>query len=235
MQQSVHNREVTVNTFQARIAAHASAVHLLLNYADLGITDQLVSQIQSWEIWAADVLASHRAFPLLCYFRSGHMCVSWITSLGIMLDAANLMSTTINDKRFAHSEFFLQIGSKLVNFLREYLRLNPANTGVTREEFHKAYKLLRQRGYNLHQEEHAWECFHVTRSQYGPSVNALAFNFVCQAPRWLEDHTNHHEKSRHATAEIILRASSNFPGEPAATRFRTSVALELQKEKVSIE
>lgn len=205
MQQSVHSREVMVNTFQSRIAAHASAVHLLLNYADLGITDQLANQINSWEVWSADVLASHRAFPLLCYFRSGHMCVSWITTLGIMLDAANLLSTTVDDRRFAHSEFFLQLGCKLVNFLREYLRIHPAASGITREEFHRAYKLLEQRGYHLHEEEQAWEYFHITRSQYAPSVNALAFNFVSQAPRWLEDQTNHHERARHASMQISTR------------------------------
>jgi hypothetical protein len=186
MQQSVYNREVVVNTFQSRIMPHASAVHLLLNYADMGLSDQFVTQIQEWENWISGTMASHRAFPLLCYFRSGHLCVSWITVLGIMLDASNLLCTTVNDRRFGQSEFVLQIGSQFANFFREYLRLDPADRCITREEFCQAYELLKHAGYNLHEEELAWERFHVTRSQYAPALNAIAFNFVSKTPEWLE-------------------------------------------------
>ena len=185
MRQSVHSREIMVNTFQSRIAANASALHLLLNYADLGITSQLTADIQKWEFWVADVLASHRSIPLLCYFRSGYMCVSWITVTGIMLDTANLLSTTVNDRRFANAEFFLQIGCKLVNFFTEYLSLEPTRICITRQEFHDAYVLLEERGYKLFEEEPAWERFHIIRSQYAQSLNALTCAFMTQTPGWL--------------------------------------------------
>jgi len=186
MQQSVHNREIMVNAFQSRIDKNCSAVSLLLSYADRGITNLLAAQINEWETWAADVLSSHRAFPLLCYFRSGHMCVSWITVLGIMLDAANLLSTTINDRRFGHADFFLEIGCKLVQFFKDYLNIEPENSCIRREEFAEAFVLLKERGYLLHEEEIAWERFHITRSQYAPALNALAKTFVCATPGWTE-------------------------------------------------
>jgi hypothetical protein len=202
MQQSVHNREIMVNAFQSRIDKNCSAVSLLLSYADRGITSLLATQINDWETWAADVLSSHRSFPLLCYFRSGHMCVSWITVLGIMLDAANLFSTTINDPRFGHSEFFLDIGCKLVQFFKDYLKLSPENSCVSREEFGAAFALLRDRGYLMHEEEIAWERFHITRSQYAPSLNALAKNFVCATPGWLE-------QFRHVDLSLNSEVSEN--------------------------
>jgi hypothetical protein len=187
MRQSLHDRELLVNTFQSRIIPRASAVQLLLNYADLGITGQLASEIHSWEVWTADVLAGHRAFPLLCYFRSGYMCASWITILGIMLDAANLLNTTVDDRRFGNSDFFLQIGSKLVNFFREYLRLQPVeNCSITRQEFHDAYVLMEERGYRLHEEDRAFERFLLTHNRYAPAFNALADAFLCRRPEWLE-------------------------------------------------
>ncbi|MBX9720373.1 MAG: hypothetical protein K2X81_03165 [Candidatus Obscuribacterales bacterium] len=189
MQQSVHSREVMVNTFQSRICTHASAVTLLTNYADLGIANQLPAQISEWELWTSQIVASHRAFPLLCYFRSGHMCVSWITVLGVMLDAANLLTTTINDSKCGHANFFLQIGSKLVNFFRAYLNLEPAKSCISREEFTSAYNMLKESGYPMHPENSAWEKFHITRSEYAPSLNALAYCFVCQTPGWISHTT----------------------------------------------
>ncbi|MBX9690454.1 MAG: hypothetical protein K2X27_27310 [Candidatus Obscuribacterales bacterium] len=185
MQQAVHFRETVVHTLQGRIQPANSAVSLLLNYADLGLEEDLGNQIKDWELWLASVLTSHRSYPLLCYFRSGHMCVSWITVIGIMLDTCNLLSSTVNDKRYSHAEFFLQIGKRLVRFMETYFELSPANSSVSREEFHSAYILLKGRGYPLKEEESAWEKFHLTRSEYAPALTALAFAFITQPPGWL--------------------------------------------------
>lgn len=204
MQQSVHARETVVHTMQARIMPHTSAVSLLLNYADLDIKDVLASQIHDWEVWIAQILTSHRSFPLLCYFRSGHICVSWVTIIGIMLDSANLLTTTVNERRFGHAEFFLQISSKMVNFFREYFELDPANSSISRHEFGRAYQLLKSRGYNMHEENIAWERFHLTRSQYAPSVYALAFNFVCQPPGWLDP-------AAESSTAILMKMRSTIP------------------------
>lgn len=190
MQQSVHQREVVVHTMQARIAGHSSAVNLLCSYAERGITDQLVTQLSEWETWTAQVLTSHRSFPLLCYFRSGHLCVPWVTVMGIMLDTANLLSTTIDDSRFGHAEFLLQIGSRSMNIFKTYFNLDLARSCVSEEEFRRAYQLLREKGYKMHDEDLAWQRFHVTRSQYAPALSAVAFNFVCPIPAWLPEETN---------------------------------------------
>jgi hypothetical protein len=187
MQQSVHEREVVVNTFQSRLKPIPSAVYLLLSYADLGVANQLTSAINEWESWAAHVLASHRAFPLLCYFRSGHMCVSWITVLGVMLDACNLLSTTVNDHSFGHAEFFLQIGGQIANFFANYFHLQPRHKELTHTQFSRACALLTERGYQLYDQELAWQKFSSCRERYAPALNALAYKFVCQEPSWLEE------------------------------------------------
>lgn len=185
MQQSVHARESVVHTMQTRIAPHSSALSLLLNYADLNAKDVLASQFHDWENWYSELLTSHRSFPLLFYFRSGHMCVPWITVIGVMLDTANLLTTTIDEEKFGHAHFFLQMGSKMTNFFRCYFNLDPAHSSISREEFSAAYLLLQERGYCLQDEEIAWEKFHLTRSEYAPSLTALAFNFICPTPGWL--------------------------------------------------
>ncbi len=198
MQQSVHQREVVVHTMQARIGNNPSAVNLLCTYADLEITDQLVSQLNEWEIWISQVLTSHRSFPLLCYFRSGHLSVPWVTIMGIMLDTANLLSTTINDRRFGHAEFLLQIASRSVNIFRNYFKLDVARSCVSEEDFRRAYRILRDKGYQMHDEELAWQRFHVTRSQYAPALNAVAFNFVCPISTWLAPVSHGSEFSQEA-------------------------------------
>lgn len=195
MQQSVQSREIFVHANQARISAHSSGLHLLLNYADLGITSQLVSQIHEWERWLSEVLTSHRSFPLLCYFRSGHMSVPWITVAGILMDAANLMSTTISERRFAHAEFFLKLGIKTLNIFSTYFGLRHGRLLVSREEFHVGYLLLRERGYELYDEESAFKNFSMMRGLYAPALSALSYNFVCPLPSFLTEDQNLAEKT----------------------------------------
>lgn len=184
MQQSVQRRETTVHSYQARIAPDNSAVSLLCNYAELGIKDQLAAAVHEWEEWTAHVLTSHRSFPLLCYFRSGHMSVPWLTLMGIMLDASNLLATTVNEKQFSHSRFFLSIGTKSVQIFSAYFNLRGLDQGVSRDDFRLAYNKLKEHGFELHEEDKAWEMFHLHRGQYAPALNALAANFVCPLPAW---------------------------------------------------
>lgn len=185
MQTNVHLREQMVHALQMRIKPENSALAVLLNYAELGITNQLIQDIQSWEMWMAQVLTSHRSFPLLCYFRSGHGSVPWVTIIGIMLDVANLLSSTVNEKRFAHSAFLLHIGTKILVDFRSYFVLKPVEVSIRKEEFLEAYKQLKARGYSLHEENEAWERFHLNRSQYAPSLNALCYQFLCPIPNFV--------------------------------------------------
>ena len=187
MQQSVHAREEMVHQLQSRIYPANSAVSLLLNYADLGITDQLASEIQHWEGWIARVLTSHRSFPLLCYFRSGHLSVPWLTIIGVMMDTANLLTTTVKDKRFAHSAYLLHLGCRMVRFFRDYFRLQADTDtfAASHDEFRSAYQLLKERGYTLYDEKSAWQKFQQTRSQYAPALCALSYMFVSVPPAFI--------------------------------------------------
>lgn len=184
MQQSVQKRETLVHSYQSRISPGFCAVSLLANYAALGLKHQLVDAIHDWETWTAHVLTSHRSFPLLCYFRSGHMSVPWLTLMGVFLDTANLLATTVNEERFAHSRFFLRIGSKSVQIFSAYFKLQPIASKMTKDDFVWAYEHLEANGYELYDLETAWDNFRLYHSQYGPALCALAYNFLCPMPCW---------------------------------------------------
>ena len=46
-----------------------------------------------FEIWTAEMLDSHLAYPILPFFRSSHDGQSWVSALGAVLDAATLLIT----------------------------------------------------------------------------------------------------------------------------------------------
>ena len=95
---SYQRREVRVVALQAAAGAPPSAVALLESYAQLDLVDRLPRLFLDWEGWAAEVLDSHVAFPLLGFFRSSHDNLSWISALGTVLDASSLVLTTIDGR-----------------------------------------------------------------------------------------------------------------------------------------
>jgi len=78
---SFQRREVSVVVLQAGAGAPPSGVTLLETYALGGMLDDLPRVFSDWQAWAAEVLDSHLAYPVLAYFRSSHDDDSWVSSL----------------------------------------------------------------------------------------------------------------------------------------------------------
>lgn len=189
MQQSVHQREASVNKFIERIGEDASAVGLLCLYSKLGISAQLPEQIQAWESWIAEIFDTHRAYPLLCYFRSSHTTLSWVTMVGVLMDLSVLLTTTIDDARFGEANFLYKLGAKLMAFLKDYFKLKPIDSDLSRSDFALAYRLLKESGYKMYEEESAYEKFTLARHHYAGVGNALAEFFACKAAGWTSART----------------------------------------------
>ncbi|MGZ6261010.1 MAG: ion channel, partial [Candidatus Limnocylindrales bacterium] len=114
---SYQRREVRVVMLQASAGAPPSAVALLETYAQLGLVEQLPGLFRDWQAWAAEVLDSHVAYPLLGFFRSSHDDLSWISALGTVLDASSLVLTTIEDLPRGDAKLFKRMGTHLVEDL----------------------------------------------------------------------------------------------------------------------
>ena len=101
----------------------ASGVTLLETYAQAGIHADLPRVFQEWQVWAAEVLDTHLAYPVLAYFRSSHTKDSWISSLGAVMDAATLVITTIDGGPTAWAKMFRAVGGHCVEDLVQFFNL----------------------------------------------------------------------------------------------------------------
>ncbi len=125
---SYQRRERQVVALQAAAGAPPSAVALLETYALLGLVEQLPDLFREWEEWAAEVLDSHIAYPLLVFFRSSHDNLSWISALGTVLDTASLVLTTIDGPARGRAKLFKRVGTHLVDDIY-YLGLRRRRAG----------------------------------------------------------------------------------------------------------
>ena len=121
---SYQRREIDVVTLQATAGAPPSAVALLEAYARLDLVDRLPEFFIGWQRWSAEVLDTHVAYPLLGFFRSSHDNLSWISSLGTVLDASCLVITTINGIPRGEAELARRVGSHLVEDVSQDARVH---------------------------------------------------------------------------------------------------------------
>lgn len=192
---SYQRREVQVVTLQAAAGAPPSAVQLLETYARLDLTRRLPDLFAEWERWAAEVLDTHVAYPLLGFFRSSHDNLSWISALGTVLDAASLVLTTIEGVPRGEAELFRGVGSHLVEDIVNLgfrLGVKPgagpatAGAGVDRGAFDEAWARLREAGYDMVPAERAWEAFEAARTVYSGRLEAMARYWATPTNSWLD-------------------------------------------------
>jgi Ion channel len=182
---SYQRRELEVIRLQATAGAPPSAVALLEAFQRLEFADRLPAFFVVWQRWAAEVLDSHIAYPLLTYFRSSHDNLSWISALGAVLDAACLVLTTIRDVPRGDAELVRRVGSHLVEDMSNLGFRAGENLPLDREAFDLAYARLAAVGYDLEPADEAWPRFQAARSQYDERLEAMAAYWEVEATAWL--------------------------------------------------
>jgi hypothetical protein len=187
---SLERRELGVTTLDERAGAPPSGVTLLEESRRAGRVEELPALFEKWEGWAAHVLDTHLAHPLLAYFRSSHDGESWVSALGALLDAATLVLTTIEGVPRGEATVMRGIGSHVVEDLTQVFGLAyERDAGVERSEFDDAYRSLGSAGYTLREPDAAWVDFSSTREQYAAGLNALARHFAVPPALWISDRT----------------------------------------------
>jgi hypothetical protein len=183
MQNAVQKRETIVNTLESRLGSSTTGLGLLLRYKELDLSHTLGQSFNQWELWAAELLESHRAFPLLSYFRSAKSCVSWVTILGALLDASALTMSAVSGEATGDARLFFELAAKTVQSLVAFLNLEVKEEAqVSEAEYDQVLHLLAQGGYRVRASEDSYRHFVSLRKQYRNQVNALASHLVSMTP-----------------------------------------------------
>jgi hypothetical protein len=184
---SYQRRERQIVTLEAAAGAPPSAVALLESYAQLQLTGRLPELFLEWERWAAEVLDSHVAYPLLGFFRSSHDNLSWISALGTVLDTASLVLTTVTGVPRGEAKLFKRVGTHLVEDIYNLGLRSGEPTELDRSDFDAAYARLREAGYSLVPGDDAWPAFERARATYSTRLEAMARYWATPATSWLGD------------------------------------------------
>lgn len=173
-------RETLVLRLEAHVTLPPSGVAILESYASEHIVERLGPFFDAWEEWSADIAMSHRAFPILLFFRSNDSRCEWLAALSAVLDAAALLDAAVVDapsKAMASAHFMLQTGGRAATGLSK--RYADGATGAPaadlRVTFDNSYDRLAQAGYAVAPDRlRAFNQYLDRRGVHAPKLEALA-------------------------------------------------------------
>jgi len=221
---SFQRREELVTTLDARAGAPPSGVAMLETYARLGIWDDLRRSLAEWEVWCAQVLDSHVAYPILGFFRSSHDNESWVSAIGAVLDAGVLLATTIehgpDGQAVPRGQAILTVkgGTHLVEDIGRFLSFRGGGgVMVERTEFSAARERLANAGITLlPDEDAAWASFSELRSSYASAINQMAAYLMTPPTQWIGDRSLVSHAGRIAAAMSRAMPTAVEPSAPPA-------------------
>jgi len=185
---SFQRREESVVALDAMAGAPPSGVQILETAAELGMRDKLGATFEEWRDWAAAVLESHLAYPVLFYFRSSHDNEAWLNSFGAVMDAAALVVSTVDGEAKGSAKMMLTIGNHLVEDMAWFFGFSKTQyVGVEESEFDQVLERLEHAGYTCRNKEAAWREFSKIRSKYASAVNQMAGRFAIIPAQWIGD------------------------------------------------
>jgi hypothetical protein len=173
---SIQRREVLVSVTSNISGSPPCGISILETHATLKGRQHLAAFYDGWHLWCADVLETHRAYPILPYFRSTDAFTSWLTALGAVLDSAALVLSTDLDGSgdLFSANVVYRSGTTLIKELAAGWRLDPsATTEINDEEFHEVYLRLQQCGYCSSTEDQFKANFQQLRNEYIVAHRAL--------------------------------------------------------------
>ena len=172
---SFQERERFVVVLDARAGAPPSGLALLETYATLGMLDDLPGLFRESGKWAAQVLDSHLAYPILISFRSSHKDESWVAALGALLDAAALLVTVVEGLPAGEARLFLDLGMHLTHDLAAFFDLPQAKCPrPTAAELATLSARLRAAGLRLRDGPETWKEFARLRETYAAPLQGVA-------------------------------------------------------------
>jgi len=189
-------REQAVSMLEVRAGNPPSALEMLLRFNRIHGLDKLGDYWRTWEVWFADVEESHTTLPALVFFRSPRSDNSWITSSGVILDAASITLSAVDIPYEPSGALSIRAGFLALRRIANYFDIpNPQAPkyptdpiSVNRKEFDDVLTKLAEAGLPIKPDrEQAWKDFAGWRVNYDRVLLVLCTLVMAPQTPWSSD------------------------------------------------
>jgi hypothetical protein len=180
-------RETHVIMLDGRAGSPPNATTLLSRHGHRGSTHALDEFLHEWERWSAEVIESHRSYPMLNY-RSQHDNQSWLAALAVIMDSCALVMVDIKDMSTFQARMTFSSSRLAVIELSRILAVKPqamAEARLTSSDYAQMRAELNESGMLLVDDQGAEDKLSEFRSTYEPFLIGLAEYLLLTLPGWL--------------------------------------------------
>jgi hypothetical protein len=183
--QSFSSREVEISLLDARAGSPPSAVELIRREGTNAL--RLEKQLATWEHWAAELLETHIAYPMLAYFRSQHTNQSWLAALTSIIDASLLVVVAGDGDLQRQAELTFAMARHALVDLATIFETPPEKdfTRLPAGAFSQLRCLLSTHTTVIQAERITEDTVNQLRNLYEPYAQALAQHFLMALPAWI--------------------------------------------------
>ncbi len=170
-------REVNIALLDARAGSPPTAFELIKRHSFEGGSAAIVTLLEEWERWSAELLESHISYPLLCLFRSQHTSQSWLSGITAILDACALLIAGVQEESSRQAQLTFAMARHALVDLSQILAQKPVTDAADRlppERFRAIYDQLCQAGVRVCRDERSCERLSELRKMYESYAEALS-------------------------------------------------------------
>jgi hypothetical protein len=179
-------RETAVSQFAPRAGAPPAAGAVIHGAIGRQHWQELKSELQEWEEWAAELMETHLSYPLLSFYRSQHVSQNWLATLTVMVDVAAFIKATAPDGKVRAADVTFAIGRHALADLTLQFRLDPRHVDrLSEEDFAQLYGIVDAVTEDSVGQDEAWARLSELREAYEPNAAALANFLALDLPPWL--------------------------------------------------
>lgn len=201
-------RELLVAKLATRAGDPPTATEMIIRHHRLARLDALDEIWDQFETWFADIEETHTSQPALVFFRSISHERSWITSAGVVLDAAALRSSVLDLPPNPQAQLCIRAGYLSLRHIGSTFDIDfdpdPApddRISIDRSEFDETWRVLAAEGVPVRADrDRAWRDFAGWRVNYDTVLLALAGLTMAPYAPWSSDRS-----FRPARARLLAR------------------------------
>jgi hypothetical protein len=203
-----------------RAGSPPTALALLERHARGHSVEALETLLREWEKWSAELLESHRSYPMLSYYRSHFTNQSWLAATAAVLDTCVLMMVGLTGVRTFQAQMTFAVARLALAELTDMLRIRQIALGSWRLTSVKFETLSGLREVGLAFVEGDAELrLAQFRATYEPFLGGLAEHLLLSLPEWIIPEGNALDNwmnnSRGRVAQRLVEAADPEPGSSA--------------------
>ena len=183
-------REVSISLLDARAGSPPTAAELMRRHSYDGANAALMTLLEEWERWSAELLESHISYPLLCYFRSQHNNQSWISALTAILDTCALLIAGVKGHEARQAQLTFAMARHALVDLSQIFSQPPVAGYADRlppERYDQLYALLCESGIRVCRDDQSMQRLAEMRALYEGYAESLSRYLCMPLPPWMSD------------------------------------------------